>query len=309
MASPQFAGQPYHNGVVVTTPETAPAAVAEAAGGGYDFVKLTVQISGPVYDAIVDEAARRSIRVVGHVDPQVGVPRALEAGQQIEHLDGYFEAILADSAGRVSVSNYGVFQPRNWETLDFVDDAKLARLAEATAKAGVWSTPTLTIFNTAFALGETDQAMEGRPDWRMIPPKVRALYLGARKKYWETAATEARRRRFVEIRNGLTKRIADAGGRILAGSDTPEWLMAYGWTLHRELVALVIAGLTPYQALEAATRNPAEFLGATREWGTIERGKCADLVLVSGNPLADIRNTDRLDGAPRPEAGASGGTR
>ena len=82
----------------------------------------------------------------------------------------------------------------------------------------------------------------------------------------------------------------------MAGSDTPEWLMAYGWTLHRELEALVHAGLTPYQALEAATRNPAEFVGGLREWGTIERGKRADLVLLSGNPLEDIRHTARIVG-------------
>jgi len=333
VASPQFAGKQYDNGVVVTTPENARAAVRDAAEAGYDFIKLTMHISRPVYDAIVDQAARRRIRVIGHVDPQVGVARALEAGQQIEHLDGYFEAVLADSAaGRVSVSNYGVFQPKNWETIDLVDDEKVARIAEATAKAGVWSTPTLTIFNTAFGTGETDDAMRRRPDWRMIPPQVRELYLGARTKYWQTAATEARRKRYVEIRNGLTRRIADAGGRIMAGSDTPEWLMAYGWALHRELEALVAAGLSPYQALEAATRNPAEFLGAGKEWGTIERGKRADLVLVAGNPLDDIRNTARiegvsvggrwlepadlqrliatasarLDGAPRPAEGAGG---
>ena len=297
VASPQFAGKQYDNGVVVTTPENARRAVRAAAEAGYDFIKLTMHITRPVYDAIVDEGARRGIRIIGHVDPQVGVVRALEAGQQIEHLDGYFEAILADSAmGRISVSNYGVFQPKNWETLDHIDDAKITAIAEATARAGVWSTPTLTIFNTAFAVGETDEAMQRRPDWRMIPPTVRALYLGARTKYWQTAATDAHRRRYVEVRNGLTRRIAEAGGKILAGSDTPEWLMAYGWTLHRELEALVGAGLTPYQALEAATRNPAEFLQALGEWGTIERGKRADLVLISGNPLEDIRNTSRIAG-------------
>ena len=297
VASPQFAGKPNDNGVVVTTPEHARAAVGKAAADGFDFIKLTTDITRPVYDAVVEEARRRSIPVIGHVDPQVGVPRALEAGQQIEHLDGYFEAILADSAaGRLSVSNYGLFQPRNWETVDMVDEAKLARIAEATARAGVWSTPTLTIFKTAFAQGETDEVMQRRPDWHMIPPHVRELYLGARIKYWRTAATEARRRRYVEIRNELTRRIAAAGGKIMAGSDTPEWLMAYGWTLHRELEALVAAGLTPYQALEAATRNPAEFLGAGKEWGTIERGRRADLVLVDGNPLEDIRNTSRIAG-------------
>lgn len=91
------------------------------------------------------------------------------------------------------------------------------------------------------------------------------------------------------------KAIADSGGKILAGSDTPEWLQAYGWGLHRELLALVQAGLTPYQALVAATRNPAEFLNQTNEWGTIEAGKRADFVLLTANPLADIRNTGKIE--------------
>ena len=88
--------------------------------------------------------------------------------------------------------------------------------------------------------------------------------------------------------------IVDSGGKLLAGSDTPEWFHLYGWGLHRELAAYVAAGLTPYQALAAATRNPAEFLGAAAEWGTIEPGRRADLVLVDGNPLRDITSTQRI---------------
>jgi len=300
VASPQFAGKEYGNTRVVTTPEEARAAVREVAAQGYDFIKLTLDISRPVYDAIVDEAPKHGMRVAGHVDPQVGLARAIEAGQQIEHLDGYFEAILADSApSRVSVSNFSVFRLANWSSLDHMDDVKLARIAGETARRGIWTSPTLTVFNTAFAIGQEEAEIRARPDWPFQPAKQRELYLGANRRYWAPAAatmrTEARRKRFVAVRNGLVKAIADSGGKILAGSDTPEWFHVYGFALHRELASLVAAGLTPYQALEAATRNPAEFFAASADWGTIEAGKRADLVLLAANPLTDIANTSRID--------------
>jgi imidazolonepropionase-like amidohydrolase len=134
----------------------------------------------------------------------------------------------------------------------------------------------------------------------MIPPHVREPYLKARERYWArqtaTERTEARRRRYVEVRNRLVKAIHDSGGKILAGSDTPEWFHVYGWGLHREIHAYVDAGLTPYEALATATRNPAEFLGQTAEWGTLEPGKRADFVLLAADPLENIRNTFRIEG-------------
>jgi imidazolonepropionase-like amidohydrolase len=269
IASPQFAGKPYENTRVVTTPEEARVAVRQMADSGYDFIKLTLHISRPVYDAVVDEARRAGIRVIGHVDPQVGVARAIAAGQQIEHLDNYFEVVLADSAPmKESVSGGLVYRLQNWPSLDFVDDRKLAAVAGATARAGIWSVPTLVVFNEAFAIGHSDEEIRRRPDWALMPAEQRELYLKTRTRYWSAAnaevRTDARRRRYVQVRNALVKAIHDSGGRIMTGSDTPEWFHAYGFGLHRELQALVQAGLTPWQALEAATRNPAEFLGGAR---------------------------------------------
>jgi imidazolonepropionase-like amidohydrolase len=296
IASPQFTGKEDVNSRVVTTPEDARVAVKEMAEKGYDFIKLTLFITPAVYDAIVDEAKRQRIPVVGHVDPEVGVARALQARQQIEHLDNYLESVLADSAPmKTSVSDRGLFRPKYWESLDWIDDRKVERIAGETARAGIFTCPTLTVFKTAFALGQSLEEIQSRPDWAIMPPELRKLYLGAREKYWSQAASEERRMRYVEVRNRLVKAIADSGGKVMAGSDTPEWFFGYGWTIHREMESLVAAGLTPYQALAAATRNPAEFVHASKEWGTIEKGKRADLLLLEANPLEDIRNTARIE--------------
>jgi imidazolonepropionase-like amidohydrolase len=296
IASPQFTGKEDVNSRVVTAPEDARVAVKEMAEKGYDFIKLTLFITPAVYDAIVDEAKRQRIPVVGHVDPEVGVARALQARQQIEHLDNYLESVLADSAPmKTSVSDRGLFRPKYWESLDWIDDRKVERIAGETARAGIFTCPTLTVFKTAFALGQSLEEIQSRPDWAIMPPELRKLYLGAREKYWSQAASEERRMRYVEVRNRLVKAIADSGGKVMAGSDTPEWFFGYGWTIHREMESLVAAGLTPYQALAAATRNPAEFVHASKEWGTIEKGKRADLLLLEANPLEDIRNTARIE--------------
>jgi len=295
IASPQFAGRADPNTRVVTTADSARRAVREVADAGYDFVKLTVDITPEVYEAVVDEAARRGIRVVGHVDPRVGVARALAAKQQIEHLDNYMESVLVDSAvGRPSVSDVGAYRRQNWETLDLVDEGKVERLAGATARAGVYVTPTLAFFRLWFATQLSDDEVRGRPDYAHIPAKMRDGYERARAQYWKNPPSEAHRARYIAIRNRMVKAIVDSGGHIMAGSDGPGGLMGYGWSLHRELIMLVDAGLSPMQALAAATRVPATWLGAERDWGTLKRGHRADLVLLDADPLADIRNTSRI---------------
>jgi hypothetical protein len=84
------------------------------------------------------------------------------------------------------------------------------------------------------------------------------------------------------------------GVKLLAGTDTPQPYVYPGFSLHEELGLLVRSGLTPLEALQAATYNPAEYLGALDSLGTVARGKVADLVLLDADPLRDIHNTRRI---------------
>ncbi len=297
VASPQLSGDSAVNTWLVRTPEAARIAVRGARTQGYDFIKLTTNITPDVFDAVVGAAGEERLKVTGHVDPRVGVTRTLVARQQIEHFDNYMESVLADSAPtRTSVSDVGAYRVANWATLDHVDMRKVEAIAGATARAGVAVTPTLAFFRLWFATPATDEEVRARPDYAHIPPAMRDLYERGRARYWQNPPSAARRQRYIEVRNRLVRAVIDSGGMILAGSDGPGGLMGYGWGLHRELEMLVAAGLTPHQALHAATRAPAAWLGAEGEWGSIMAGKRADLVLLDANPLEDIRNTSAIRG-------------
>ena len=303
VSSPQLSGDSGANTLLVQNPTQARAAVRSAQASGYDFIKLTTNITPEVYAAIMAESRATGMRVTGHVDPRVGVATALAAGQQIEHLDNYMESILADSApSRVSVSDVGAYRAANWNSLAYVDQRKLAAIAGATARSGVYVTPTNAFFISWFATEYTDAQVQARPDYAYLPPAMKGPWERSRTRYWKNPPTAAQRAQYIAIRNRMVRAIVDSGGQVMAGSDGPGGLMAYGWMLHRELQALVAAGLTPYQALRAATVVPAAWLGVSDEQGTIEIGKRADLVLLSANPLTDIGNTSAIVGV------AAGGT-
>jgi imidazolonepropionase-like amidohydrolase len=301
VASPEVSGlgnTPPLNGRLVKTAEEARAAVRDYKDAGYDFIKITEAVVQPACDAVYDEAKKQAIPVVGHVDPSVGANYAIEKGQQIEHLDAYLEAILSDdSPVKRSVSSRGLFQKENWTSLDHIDPAKLRAIAEKTAKAGIYSTPTLTFFKFIYGLQTPEEELRKWPDFRYMPPKSAAAWLSALPRiYARIQASEKHRKKYIETRFELTRRIHEAGGKIMAGSDSPELFIAYGLAIHRELECLVEAGLSPFSALAAATRVPAEFLKGEGEFGTIKKGLRADMVLLEANPLEIISNTRKIAG-------------
>lgn len=297
-ASPQFTGRKSSNAYVVTTETEARAAVAKSKKDGYDFIKVTTFLKPEVYEAIVDEAQKQKIRVVGHADSRsVGLTRALKARQQIEHLDSYLEALLPETAPvKGSVSDIYLYNPKNWESIDYLDENKIPELARLTVAANPYVTPTLHLFKFTFGKGRSEESFKAQPDIRFYPQKIVEQWMGVSKRYLATAAPIEKREKYIAIRNKIVKAIYDAGGRVMAGSDTPEWLLLYGHTLHLEMIDLRDAGLSNYAALAAATRNPALFFGTADKTGTIDIGKRADLVLLEANPLDDIANTQNRAG-------------
>lgn len=298
-ASPHLTGKEQGNDFVVNTEEEAREAVRKSKAAGYDFIKITTFIKAEVYEAAIDEAAKQNIRVVGHADSRfVGLERALKAKQQIEHLDGYLEAILADNApSKDSVSDLYIYNPKNWESLAYIDEKKIAEVARATVASNPFSDPTQHFMKNTFGLPRSEESIRAQPDFKFYPLKVQEQWLNfyKRNRFINQVSYE-KRARWVELRNKIIKAIYDAGGRIMTGSDTPEFLWLYGFTMHRELKALTDAGLSNYAALEAATKNPSMFFGTLEKVGTIEKGKKADLILLNANPLENISATENRAG-------------
>ncbi|HEU4464013.1 MAG TPA: amidohydrolase family protein, partial [Gemmatimonadota bacterium] len=247
---------------------------------------------------VVRTADEVGLRVIGHVGPDVGLERALEAGIQIEHLDEYLEALTPEGAPVTrGISGTGVWRPEGWESLDHADESRIPALARAVADAGVWSTPTQHFLVTAFGELRSDEAILESPDARFVSAEVRDELLLGHRQFLERLPSEERRRRFVALRSAVIRALADSGAPIMAGSDSPEWLLLYGFTLHRELESLVDAGLSPWEALRAGTATPAAWLAdGDADFGTVAAGKRADLVLLDADPLASIANTRRIAG-------------
>lgn len=297
-ASPQLTGREQGNNFVVKTEEEAREAVRKSKQAGYDFIKITTFIDAKVYEAAVDEAVKQNIRVVGHADSRyVTLARALKAKQQIEHLDGYLEAVLADNAPmKGSVSDIYIYNPKNWDSLDYVDEKKITEIAKATVESNPFSDPTQHFMKYTFGVPRSEESIRAQPDFRFYPKPVQDFYINYQKKMRVNEIPAEKRAKWVAIKDKIIKAIYDAGGKIMTGSDTPEFLWLYGYTMHREMKALSEAGLSNYAVLEAATKNPALYFGTLEKVGTIEKGKRADLVLLDANPLENISNTEKRAG-------------
>jgi cytosine/adenosine deaminase-related metal-dependent hydrolase len=275
--------------------EEAKEAVDVLVAGGAEFIKVYSGLPREAYFAIAEETRRIGAAFAGHVPEAVSPAEAARAGQlSQEHL---LNVLLACSdreeelrAQRVALLTDGsISAAERARRLGFPDpgpllsshnEQKCADLLETFVDYGVWHTPTLAVLKT---VAEGGDAVRRHP-----------LSLGLD----ETGYAAFRRRAaaLLEAHLALAGRMHRAGVGLLAGSDAgPNTPVPLGTGLHQELELLVQAGLTPLEALQTATRNPALYFGTLSLMGTLETGKIADIVVLEANPLEDIRNTRRID--------------
>jgi cytosine/adenosine deaminase-related metal-dependent hydrolase len=288
-----YTSGPSLNGNSIPTPAAAAQAAADQKQAGYDFLKIHPGVSREAFDTLAAVAHRVGILFAGHVPDDVGLARALEARYAtIDHLDGYIEAMLREGSP-VSAGQSAFFGMNLGEQLD---ESRLPALVEATERAGVWNVPTQTLLENVTVAGSSRE-LARRPEMRYVPAQTLAQWTEVKDGILsETGSTGESARRMIEMRRRLIKALHAAGAGLLLGSDAPQIYNVPGFSIHRELESLVVAGLTPYQALETGTRNVATFFGTQQRTGTIETGKRADLVLLDADPLANIRNTTRRSG-------------
>ena len=271
------------NRVVVRGEEEARHAVSTIVRSGAHFIKVHDWLSRPAYLAIAETAQARGLPLVGHLPAAVTIDEAIAAEQRsIEHLGGLTHGVLQgctrtnlqwhqEALGQAAVrvgSDQEFWAPEVimgtaflTPLLDGFDAELCADLAERLARAEVWQVPTLVLWQ-AWA------------DSTTIPGSL------------EDRRT---RRRLFDAYRHIVKIMHDAGVPVLAGVDE-----IAGATIQDELELLVHAGLTPTEALRAATIRSAEFLEVDDSYGSIAPGRAADFLLIEGDPLIDIANVRRI---------------
>ena len=282
--------------VAIHTPDEARKAVRDAKAGGADFIKVYSMLSPEGYRAIAAEAKSLGIAYAGHVPTLLSAREASDLGQKsMEHLYGIFaactpgeaellrqrRAILDEAKGDWSVARIKL-RPIDHKVRDSYDDA-LGESLFAQLKANhTWQCPTLVVLR---ALAHLDD-----PEFLSDP---RLIYVDAfTKLYWDpkndfrlrTMKPEdfAAQKQMFARSLALVGKMQKAGVPIIAGTDEGNPYIFPGFSLHDELGFLARSGLTPAEALRAATL------------GTVEPGKAADLVLLDADPLAEIGNTRKI---------------
>jgi hypothetical protein len=262
---------------------------------GYDLIKIYNNVSRDGYLGLTDEARRLGIPFAGHEPVALSAIELSNAGQKsIEHSRIFLFNCFAgsDSMQRGLLRQSTVLRRR---MVDEYNPALCRDVFRAFARNGTYITPThVTRRMDAYA---DDAAYRGDARMKYIPGRQQMGWLADANGMVATDPTEAGRRSYMDVyRKGLalTNDAYRAGVPVMLGTDAGDSFVFPGSSVHDELGELVKAGLSPAEALRAATLTSATYFNRTADFGTVQQGRFADLVLLDGNPLVDIGNTRRI---------------
>lgn len=291
--------------IAVSSADDGQHAVSALKEHGADFVKVGNLVPREAYFAIVAEAKRQAISVAGHVPFAISATEASDAGQKsIEHLDG---VLLASSPREVPLRKEmqetmktGGFDAL-WRSrvraeakaLETFDESLAARLTERFIKNGTWQVPTLVLKRATTFI--QDKQFTDDPRMAYIPGYLASTWgpdNGLTGTY--DANDFANEKRVFAKLLQVVGIMRHSGVKFMSGTDAIDPYIFPGFSVHDEMALFVQAGLTPMEALQTATWNPAEYLDITGSAGSVAVGKVADLVLLDANPLEEIRNTQRI---------------
>lgn len=283
-----YTSSPSLNGNTITTREEARQKVTQYHSEGYDFLKIHPGIKRDVFDEMAQTAHSAGIDFSGHVPADVGIEHAIASGYAtIDHLDGYIEG-LAPEELRGEGGFFGIL------LADKADEQRMEILVEATRRAGIAVVPTQTLM-TRWLSPKAAALMVQEPEMAYISPALRYTWRQNKEQMLDRLDYDQNvYEKFIALRQKLLRMFRQKQVPILLGSDAPQVFNVPGFSLHHEMLSMVDAGLSNYEVLESGTVNVASFFKAP-ERGTVETGKIADLVIVSGNPLEDIANAHRIN--------------
>jgi imidazolonepropionase-like amidohydrolase len=286
--------------------------VASIKDSGADFIKVYSLIPRRAYFALADEAKKRGIPFAGHVPISVSAFEASDAGQKsIEHMEGILRGCsavepelrktledalkAAKDTDQMRASLVGALNETDSRALDTYSPEKAAALFARFAANETWQAPTLVVHRTGAFLDDSNFTND--PRLKYVRRDIRDSWKNQEdfRVKNRTAADSARYKILFQKKLELIMAMHRAGVKMLAATDALLWYVFPGFSLHDELELFVKAGLTPMEALQTATRNPAIYLGLIDTLGTVEQGKKADLVLLEANPLENISNTKRIN--------------
>jgi imidazolonepropionase-like amidohydrolase len=263
---------------------------------GVDLIKVYSRVDPQLLQAVLDEASTFHVPVTGHLGLTDAVTAANLGIASIEHMSGVPEAAMADPSALYAAHRRAFFEgwtafERSWASLD---SASLARVAQTLAEKKVAIIPTLVLHDTFSRLDDSSVVQDSM--LRYVPEIERQRWAVpdmVKRAGWQKTDFEAFQRSR-PMQDLFLRLFAADGGRIAAGTDASNQLLIPGYSEHRELQLLVSAGLTPRDALLAATRNGALLLGVD-SLGLIAPEKAADLIILRRDPMSQIKNTLSID--------------